>query len=60
NEIFTRFCGLELPRSLKDVGVRENVFQEIAQKSLYDPWAKTNPIPLESTEQVEEILRLAA
>ncbi|ORX93473.1 maleylacetate reductase [Basidiobolus meristosporus CBS 931.73] len=51
---------LGLPRSLEEVGVSENRFEEIAQKTLDDPWAITNPIPLKDTSQVVEILRLAA
>lgn len=54
------FRELGMPRSLKEVGVGEDKFEELAIKSLEDRWAQTNPIPLVKKEQVIEILNLAA
>jgi alcohol dehydrogenase class IV len=55
------FREFGMPRKLKDVDVEgEEKLQELAEKTLTDRWAKTNPIPLERTEQVMEILKMAA
>jgi alcohol dehydrogenase class IV len=57
------FRELGMPRSPKEVGTdpRENkvVLREVARKTLNDRWAKTIPRPLETEEQVTEILRMA-
>ncbi|RFU30224.1 hypothetical protein B7463_g6113, partial [Scytalidium lignicola] len=48
-----------MPRSLKEVGVEgEEKLNILAVKSLEDPWCRTNPIPLITSEQVLEILRM--
>ncbi|KAL8825853.1 MAG: hypothetical protein Q9170_007633 [Blastenia crenularia] len=50
---------LGLPRSLSEVGVTGlEKLATLAQKSLKDPYARTNPIPLTTPEQVMEILQL--
>ena len=50
---------LGLPRSLSEVGVTgSEKFNVLARQSLQDPYAKTNPIPLTSPEQVMEILEM--
>jgi alcohol dehydrogenase class IV len=51
---------LDMPRTLKDVGIGEETFETIAVNSLHDWCCQTNPIPLTKKEQVIEILRLAA
>ena len=50
---------LGLPRSLSEVGVTEpERLNMLATKALHDPYAKTNPIPLTTQEQVMEILEM--
>ena len=50
---------LGLPRSLSEVGVTgPEKLNMLARKSLQDPYAKTNPIPLNTPEQVMEILEM--
>lgn len=50
---------LDLPGTLKDVGVGREKFDALAKNSLKDPWLKTNVIPLTKQEQVLEILENA-
>ena len=52
------FRELEMPRSLKDVGVGGDKLDGLATESLQDRWCKTNPTPLKTKEQVMEILQL--
>ncbi|XPS74008.1 hypothetical protein M3J09_006136 [Ascochyta lentis] len=48
---------LELPRSLTEVGITsQKELELLARHTLKDPYAKTNPIPLRTPEQVMEIL----
>lgn len=54
------FRELGMPRSLKEVGVGRDQFEMLALNSLKDPCCKMNPIPLERTEQVIEILNMCA
>ena len=56
-DVFVRELGL--PRSLSEVGVTgPEKLSMLARKSLQDPFAKTNPIPLTTPEQVMEILEM--
>ncbi|KAF7300557.1 alcohol dehydrogenase [Mycena chlorophos] len=48
---------LGLPTTLKEVGVEGARVEKLAEYSLLDPWIKTNPSPLESKEQVLEVLQ---
>ncbi|PYH46123.1 iron-containing alcohol dehydrogenase [Aspergillus saccharolyticus JOP 1030-1] len=50
---------LDLPRSLKDVGVGREHLDSLAESSLQDPWCRTNPVPLTEKSQVLEILEMA-
>lgn len=50
------FDALGMPRSLKEVGVGREKFDEIAENSLKDHYCHTNPIPLDSREKVLEVL----
>lgn len=52
---------LRMPRSLTEVGItgKENL-ELLARNTLKDPYAKTNPIPLKTPEQVLEILTTCA
>jgi len=54
------FRELEMPRTLKEVGVEgEKKLKDLADKTLKDHWAGSNPRPLESADQVMEILKMA-
>ena len=50
---------LGLPGCLRDVGVKEDKFDMLAENSLSDFCCKTNPIPLKEKKQVIEILKMA-
>ena len=47
---------LGMPRTLEEVGIGQDKFEELAVSSLKDRWCKTNPVPLKRKEQVMEIL----
>ncbi|GIK02558.1 hypothetical protein Aspvir_006614 [Aspergillus viridinutans] len=49
---------LEMPRSLKEVGVGRGALDELAANSLHDRWCRTNPVPLTAKGQVLEILEM--
>lgn len=51
---------LGLPRRLRDVGVGEDRFAEIAEGVLQDPVLAGSPVPIESADQIIDILRAAA
>ncbi|KAK5048667.1 hypothetical protein LTR84_005758 [Exophiala bonariae] len=50
---------LGLPRTLSEVGIGKVVFETLAENTLTDMWAKTNPVPLMEKQDVLEILELA-
>lgn len=47
---------LGMPSTLQEVGVRRDQFQAIADGALQNMWVRANPRPIDSTEQVFEIL----
>lgn len=49
--------SLGLPSDLQQLGVPRERFEEIAVKSLANPWVRTNPKPIERVADVLEILR---
>lgn len=51
---------LSLPRRLSDVGIREEAFAHIAERSMTDFFIPTNPRPIRSADDIVDILRLAA
>ncbi len=51
--------SLGMPRSLAAVGVSEDDLQQVAEYTMEDFWARTNPRPIEKPADVMEILRLA-
>ena len=51
---------LELPRTLKDVGIGPDKLDLLAGNSLEDIWIKTNPVPITEIAQVMEILEAVA
>lgn len=52
--------SLGMPRTLGEVGVGEDRFQQVAEYTLLDIWGRTNPRPVRSADDILEILRLAA
>ncbi len=50
---------LDLPTSLQEVGVHANQLTTIAKRAILHPVVRKNPRPLETAEQVMEILQLA-
>ncbi len=52
--------GLGLPRSLGEVGVGAEHFDEIAEQAMATPWVPRNPREIEGPAQVRDILQLAA
>ncbi|KAH7134429.1 hypothetical protein EDB81DRAFT_99089 [Dactylonectria macrodidyma] len=48
--------ALEMPRSLKAVGIGAEKLPILAKNSLDDIWIRTNPIPITEESQVREIL----
>lgn len=50
---------LGLPGRLRDVGIEQQSFRELAKKAMANPWVRSNPRRLDDPKQVEEILRLA-
>jgi len=56
-ESFVRNLGQ--PTRLSEVGVGPECFDEIAHNAMHDHYIHTNPRPIESVEQVKEILTLA-
>jgi maleylacetate reductase len=55
----TLIRGLGMPRSLKEVGVREDQLQLVSEYTLEDIWGRTNPRPITSTGDVMAILQTA-
>ncbi|KIX98588.1 uncharacterized protein Z520_05889 [Fonsecaea multimorphosa CBS 102226] len=52
--------ALELPRTLKELNIGRDVFDLVAEHTLSDMWAKTNPVPLVRKEDILEILEMVA
>ena len=50
---------LGMPRSLREVGVREDQLQLISENTLEDIWGRTNPRTIRTAADVMEILRTA-
>jgi len=51
---------LGLPRRLSEVGVQAKDLPGIAEATLRDMWAATNPRPLAEADDVMDILQAAA
>ena len=52
--------ALGMPRSLGAVKIGRDSFQRIAEQAMATPWVPRNPRPIESPDQVREILELAS
>ena len=50
---------LGMPTRLRDVGVTREHFSAVAQASLLNAWVKANPQPIDTEDQVLEILEAA-
>jgi maleylacetate reductase len=50
---------LGLPTRLRDVGVQPEHFETMGRNAMLNPWVRTNPRKIESSSQVQEILRAA-
>jgi len=57
--IATLVARLGQPGRLRDVGVREDQFEDIAQSSLGNLFVRSNPRPITEAAQIVEILRSA-
>ena len=57
-DAFIRDLGM--PRTLKEVGVGEDRFQQVSEYTLLDIWGRTNPRPVKTADDVMQILRLAS
>ncbi|KAJ6456718.1 putative Fe-containing alcohol dehydrogenase [Mycena sanguinolenta] len=51
---------LGMARTLREVGVGQDKFDKLAEFSLGDPFALTNPVPLKEKAQVMQILEMIA
>ena len=51
---------LGMPRSLKEVGVGRNKFDDLARNALYDKCTRSNPAKIDRKEQILEILEMCA
>lgn len=52
--------NLGMPRTLGEVGVGEDRFQQVAEYTLLDIWGRTNSRPVRTADDIMQILRLAA
>jgi maleylacetate reductase len=60
-EAVRRLClDLDLPTRLAEIGVRADQFRAIAEHTMHDRSIRTNPRPIMRSEDIEEILGLAA
>ncbi|MEM9620809.1 MAG: iron-containing alcohol dehydrogenase [Pseudomonadota bacterium] len=60
SELVDRFISsLEMPRSLAAVDVSEDQFDHIAEFTMLDFWARTNPRTVEEAADIRQILELA-
>lgn len=51
--------GLDMPRRIRDSGVKESDLLRLAENCMLDDWTYSNPREIRSPEQVMEILRMA-
>jgi maleylacetate reductase len=52
-------CGLGLPVTLRDVGVRSEQLDPIARQSMHDRWVHTNPRKIDGPAAVRQLLDAA-
>lgn len=51
--------NLDMPRTLREVGVSDNQLPQLAENCMLDDWTFSNPRPIKTPEQVMEILKTA-
>lgn len=51
--------GLDMPRTLRDVGIKEADLQQLAENCMLDDWTFSNPREIGTPAEVMEILRMA-
>jgi alcohol dehydrogenase class IV len=51
--------GLGMPRSLTEVGVQQEQLDHIAEYTMLDFWARTNPRPIRTAADIRQILDMA-
>jgi alcohol dehydrogenase class IV len=51
---------LDLPASLKEVGVGREQFDKLAENSMKDRCIPTNPVPITRAQEIKVILMMAA
>lgn len=54
------FNELRMPSSLKEVGIGEDKWDQLAENSLFDKFCEVNPRPLKTKEDVKEILKMCS
>ncbi len=60
SEVLDQFiAGLGMPRTLRDVGVKEADLPRLAQNCMLDDWTFSNPRKISTPDEVMEILRAA-
>lgn len=60
NELMANLVeSLGMPTRLRDVGVTEAHYQAIAEGSLKNAWVRANPVPINTVDQVIQILNAA-
>ncbi len=52
--------GLGMPRSLRDINIGREHFDQISEQAMHTPWVPRNPRKIDSPAQVREILEIAA
>ena len=52
-------AALGMPTSLRDAGVVRDMLQKVADEAMHDMFIKTNPRPIDSTDQILELLEQA-
>jgi len=52
-------ASLGLPNRLRDVGVRENQLDQIAEESMHDRWIHTNPRSIDGPATIRQLLDAA-
>jgi maleylacetate reductase len=52
-------AGLGLPQRLRDVGVKQEQLDRIAELSMHDRWVHTNPRKIDGPAVVRELLDAA-
>jgi alcohol dehydrogenase class IV len=52
--------GLGMPRSLRDINIGREHFDQISEQAMHTPWVPRNPRKIDGPAQVREILEIAA